>query len=65
MAGGGSGPSSGSQKDLWDNMPALNILKIKRNEGVDYAKELRLLFAGTSYRTMLYLSLTPKQHLEI
>ena len=27
-------------------MPALNILKIKRNEGVDYAKELRLLFAG-------------------
>ena len=36
----------GSQKDLWGNVPAIDVLQLKSNEGEGYEKELRMLFAG-------------------
>lgn len=36
----------GGLKYLWGNVPAMDIFKMERNEGVSYAKDLRILFAG-------------------
>jgi len=35
----------GGQKFLWGNMPALDVLNLKRNEG-PVARDWRILFAG-------------------
>jgi hypothetical protein len=37
----------GPKKFLWGNVPALDVLRLDKNEGDGYTKELRLLFAGT------------------
>ena len=55
----------GRQKYLWGNVPATDILNLQQNEGVDFTKDLRLLFAGTRYATRLDPLLTPKQPLEM
>lgn len=51
--GGGPAPNNGpnmtvhgQRKYLWGNVPALDVLNLKDNEGVDTTRELRLLFAG-------------------
>ena len=36
----------GSRKYLWGNVPALDLLNIQQNEGSNFAKDIRLLFAG-------------------
>jgi len=36
----------GGTKYLWGNMPAIDVLNLKHNEGVDYANTIELLFAG-------------------
>ena len=64
--GGDEGPdleyvSHGRQKYLWANVPALDIIKLQQNEGVNFAGDLRLLFAGKNYLIRLYKSLTPPQ----
>ena len=38
--------SYGRQKYLWGNVPALDLLNLQQNEGVDFDGDLRLLFAG-------------------
>ena len=50
-----SGPASqnwhnpyGETKYLWGNVPAIDVLKLKQNEGQGYQQRLSLLFAGTS-----------------
>lgn len=50
----------GRQKYLWGNVPAIDILNLQQNEGVDFTGDLRLLFAGTRYATRLDPLLTPK-----
>lgn len=55
----------GRQKYLWGNVPAIDILNLQQNEGVDFTEDLRLLFAGTRYATRLDPLLTPKQPLEM
>lgn len=37
----------GSDKHLWGNTPAIDILQIERNEGLDYGDDVALLFAGS------------------
>ncbi|KAG5658031.1 hypothetical protein KAF25_006982, partial [Fusarium avenaceum] len=37
----------GGSKYLWGNVPALDILRLKANEGKDYSKKLSLLFAAS------------------
>ncbi|KAL6789236.1 hypothetical protein J3E68DRAFT_444094 [Trichoderma sp. SZMC 28012] len=34
-------------KCLWGNVPAIDVLQLESNEGVDYAKHLNLLFAAS------------------
>ena len=36
----------GSSKYLWGNVPAIDILRISRNEGESYDRNIKLLFAG-------------------
>ena len=36
----------GTLKYLWGNVPAMDIFQMERNEGVGYANDLRILFAG-------------------
>lgn len=55
--------SHGRQKYLWGNVPAIDLLNLQRNEGVDYAEDLRLLFAGGFLFVVLYPSLTLRQRL--
>lgn len=50
--------SHGRQKYLWGNVPAFDLLNLQQNEGVDFAKDLRLLFAGGYCFFVLYQSLT-------
>ena len=62
--GGDEGPfvknaSHGRQKYLWGNVPALDLIKLQQNEGINFAGDLRLLFAGEDYLIRLYESLTP------
>ncbi|GAB7359234.1 hypothetical protein MBLNU230_g5893t1 [Neophaeotheca triangularis] len=37
----------GENKYLWGNIPAYDVLKLDANEGANYAKELRILFAAS------------------
>lgn len=46
--------SHGRQKYLWGNVPALDLLNLQQNEGVDSAGDLRLLFAGDYCFVRLY-----------
>ena len=57
--------SHGRQVYLWGNVPALDVIKLQHNEGVDFAGNLRLLFAGEDYLVRLYKTLTPPQRPEI
>ena len=44
---GERGPQSfGMQKYLWGNMPAIDVLNMKENEGSDFKGPINLLFAG-------------------
>lgn len=36
----------GGKKHLWGNVPALDVVRLSTNEGANYKKDLRLLFAG-------------------
>lgn len=38
--------SFGGIKYFWGNTPALDVLRLKDNEGEAYGKDLHLLFAG-------------------
>lgn len=51
--------SHGRQKYLWGNVPALDVLNLQQNEGVDFNGDLRLLFAGTYCNFMFHQLLTP------
>lgn len=35
-----------SVKYLWGNMPALNVLNLRSNEGESFSEDIKLLFAG-------------------
>lgn len=48
----------GGQKYFWGNVPALDLLNLKQNEGVEVAEDLRLLFAGMCGIIRLCQSLT-------
>lgn len=43
----------GGRKYYWGNMPALDILRLTRNEGASYDGDVRLLFAG-EHTTLRY-----------
>ena len=63
IAGDEEGPivdmvSHGRQKYLWGNVPALDLLNLQQNEGIDFAEDLRLLFAGGYCFLMFFQSLT-------
>ena len=34
------------KKYLWGNVPALDVLKLEQNEGLEFQGDLNLLFAG-------------------
>ena len=36
----------GGSKYLWGNTPAVDILNLRQNEGIDYEEDIALLFAG-------------------
>lgn len=36
----------GTIRYLWGNMPSIDVLQLSSNEGVDYSKDLNILFAG-------------------
>lgn len=38
----------GGGKYLWGNTPAMDVLKLEQNEGLGYAEDISLLFAGKS-----------------
>jgi hypothetical protein len=40
--------ASAKKKYLWGNVPAYEVLQLSSNEGADYNKDLRILFAGMS-----------------
>jgi hypothetical protein len=40
--------ASAMKKYLWGNVPAYEVLQLSSNEGADYNKDLRILFAGLS-----------------
>lgn len=48
----------GGGKYLWGNTPALDVLKLEQNEGLDYADDIALLFAGKSYVPVALYTLT-------
>ncbi|KAL9129400.1 MAG: hypothetical protein Q9217_002131 [Psora testacea] len=50
--------SYGTQKYLWGNVPALDLLNLQQNEGVDFAEDLRLLFAASGDIRNMVKSLT-------
>jgi len=53
------GNTSGTNKYLWGNMPAIDILNLHANEGMGYEQDLTLLFAGMSiFSQAVVLSLT-------
>ena len=57
--------SHGRNKYLWGKVPALDIVKLEQNEGVNFAGNLRLLFAGEDHLIRHYRSLTSPQRLGI
>lgn len=44
----------GGTKYLWGNMPAIDVLALERNEGLNYSNDLNLLFAGESLQSYVY-----------
>ena len=44
---------------LWGNVPALGLLNLQQNKGIQFAEDLRLLYACDSCFLGLYCSLTP------
>lgn len=38
----------GGTKYLWGNTPAVDIIQLEKNEGLEYREEMSLLFAGRS-----------------
>ena len=38
----------GGNKELYGDLPAVDLLRLKDNEGVDYVGDLTLLLTGTS-----------------
>jgi hypothetical protein len=44
--GDGIGKHFGATKYLWGNIPAYDVLQLESNEGKNYARDLRILFAG-------------------
>ncbi|KAI9875688.1 MAG: hypothetical protein M1830_008116 [Pleopsidium flavum] len=48
----------GGKKYLWGNVPALDVLNLKQNEGVDVARDFRLLFAASGDMRNIVQSLT-------
>ena len=44
--GGGLANIFGTKKFSWGNVPALDMLRLGRNEGVEYDGPLRVLSAG-------------------
>ena len=51
--------SFGKGKYLWGNMPAIDVLRIERNEGRDFGGDLWLLFAGKCSKEMGHTSKRP------
>jgi len=49
----------GIPKYLWGNVPAIDMLNLTQNEGLDYSKDLRLLSAGTHSSLKHLRQLTP------
>ncbi|RAK96064.1 DUF4470 domain-containing protein [Aspergillus ibericus CBS 121593] len=47
FVGGGMGASFGKNKYLWGNVPAIDILQLGPNEGKEYDRPLRILFAAS------------------
>jgi len=55
----------GAKKYLWGNVPAVDILNLDENEGVNIPSPLRLLFAGMKLLLpRLTLQLTLLKHQE-
>ena len=59
----------GGAKFLWGNMPAIDVLALKHNEGLAYANALKLLFAGelifpNSYIVRILTSVNTNKPLE-
>lgn len=48
----------GGGKYLWGNTPAGDVLNLERNEGLSYADDIALLFAGKSYAQFVLCTLT-------
>lgn len=38
----------GAGKYLWGNVPAIDVLNMAQNEGIDYTRDIAILFAGRS-----------------
>lgn len=45
--GTGIGETFGATKYLWGNVPAFDVIELGSNEGENYAKDLRILFAAS------------------
>lgn len=41
---------------LWGNIPAIDVLNVERNEGLQYGEDINLCFAGKSEKIMLRIS---------
>ena len=46
----------GGNKYLWGNTPAVDVLNLEQNEGIEYKRDVTLLFAGR-YRFLVRLCL--------
>lgn len=44
--GNGGITTFGNKKFLWGNLPAIDVLKLRYNEGLGYQGSLDMLFAG-------------------
>lgn len=46
----------GGEKYLWGNTPAMDVLNLEQNEGLNYADDIALLFAGRiSVQVVVYV----------
>lgn len=46
MTGGPPQAVFGARKYLWGNVPAIDVIRMGQNEGVDFQGPINLLFAG-------------------
>lgn len=44
--GDGGITTFGKRKFLWGNLPAVDVLQLRSNEGLGYQRSLNMLFAG-------------------